>query len=338
MADRLIPTGPFTVPHSEGRIRELLVDLFAEPRKAVYKWSRITGQTAQVRLAYPGQHLASVVTGTPGAGTAARGDDLEDGSEVKSCSRADQLGDCTVCQSNVLASLDACPACGSTDIDRKTDSHWIIAVKTEAEVDLLLRRVPRVVLVLFDRPADDARTVQIRIWEIWPRSQRNLHFVRFVEDYYANNFRRKLDQGLRPAPCNLHPLKFDFYLMNPLQTFRATVHERDDDAEVVVHSVVPPDADRCGLESEPMPTRVLRPDEFLRVARGTPAAELLRYVPAQQRDDAQHAVDDLRVGRPDPRRVQRAMELVPLIDEDARSVLEMRKKRIKETPPSYRRR
>jgi hypothetical protein len=208
MPDKLIPAGPFSVPHSKEAVEELLRELFVEPRTAVYKWSKITHQTAQVRLAYPGQHLASVVTGVPGAGTAARGDDLRDGSEVKSCSRADQLGKCNLCSSNVLASLDACPACASKDVERKTDSHWILTVTTDQELDLLLNQVPRVVFVLFDRPAQSANAIQIRIWEVWPGAARHRHLVGFIEDYYLNNYKAKLQSGLKPSPCNLHPLQF----------------------------------------------------------------------------------------------------------------------------------
>src|SRR5258708_7374455 len=100
---------------------EILRDLFVSPRAAVRKWAEITEQTAQAKTAYLGQHLASVLTGIPGEGTAARGNDLVDGTEVKTCSRADQPGSCKKCDAPVPAWRTACGACGSKDIDRKTD-------------------------------------------------------------------------------------------------------------------------------------------------------------------------------------------------------------------------
>src|SRR5439155_10216464 len=128
------------------------------------------------------------------------------------------------------------------------------AIHSEDELNLLLDRVPRVVLVLFDRPEGQPTHVQVRIWEIWPRSRRNQHFATFIKDYFVNNYQAKIRAGLRPAPCNLHPLKYAFYLMNPIPTFRATVEERDGEASIVFHLRVPPDADRGALPSEPMPT------------------------------------------------------------------------------------
>ena len=66
------------------------------------KWSSITNQTPNLKIGYPGQHLASLITGISGTGTGARGDDIADGSEVKSCSRVDQVDKCENCKSNVM--------------------------------------------------------------------------------------------------------------------------------------------------------------------------------------------------------------------------------------------
>ncbi len=332
----LVPQGPFTVSSSDETIIDLLLDLFVQPRNAVYKWSKITGQTAQVRLAYIGQHLASVVTGVRGKGTAARGDDLEDGSEVKTCSRADQLGDCSQCGAGVLASLDACPQCGSAKIDRKTDSHWIFAIKTQEEVELLLKRVPRVVLVLFDR-VEGLAGVQLRVWEIWPQSERHRHFTTFILDYYQNNYLRKKEQGLSAAPCNLHPLKYDFYLMNPIPIFRATIRETEEGAAVSIELQVSPQADREKLPSELMPTRVCNPKEFEQLVQAVSAESLLSQVPKKDRNEARRLIAAVQAGG-GLGALTRARALVPFVDESARSTLAMRIKRIKETPATYRRR
>ena len=45
---------------SEELIKECIMDLYLDPRNSVRKWSKITNQTCQIRMAYPGQHLASV--------------------------------------------------------------------------------------------------------------------------------------------------------------------------------------------------------------------------------------------------------------------------------------
>ena len=98
------------------QIVEFIEELIIEQRKNCAKWSRITDQTATLRIGYPGQHLASLTTGVKGEKTGARGNDLSDGSEVKSCSRVDQLDKCNECDSPVLRREERCGYCKSTDI------------------------------------------------------------------------------------------------------------------------------------------------------------------------------------------------------------------------------
>ena len=142
-----------TLKTSEYLVKECIKDLYLVPKNLIRKWSEITNQTCQVRSAYPGQHIASVITGIKGRGTAARGDDLSDGSEVKTCSRADQLSECRACGAKVLVWQTECPICKSKDINIKTDSHWIFSIKSEDELDLLLDGIPRIILILFDKKA-----------------------------------------------------------------------------------------------------------------------------------------------------------------------------------------
>lgn len=106
-----MPIKNFDIKTSEEMIKECIFDLYINPKKFIRKWSELTNQTAQGKFAYPSQHLASLITGMKGMGTAARGDDLADGTEVKSCSRADQLWSCKSCGSNVLFWQKECPNC-----------------------------------------------------------------------------------------------------------------------------------------------------------------------------------------------------------------------------------
>ena len=84
---------PFTddkyirIDENEKKIKELLYQLVLNPRVTALKWSSITKQTPNMKIGYPAQHIASLITGVYGARTGDRGDDLEDGTEVKSCSR-----------------------------------------------------------------------------------------------------------------------------------------------------------------------------------------------------------------------------------------------------------
>ena len=75
-----------TISDNKNRIEQLLMELVLEPRIKALVWSQITRQTPNMKIGYPGQHLASLITGVEGSRTGARGDDLVDGTEVKSCS------------------------------------------------------------------------------------------------------------------------------------------------------------------------------------------------------------------------------------------------------------
>jgi RNA polymerase subunit RPABC4/transcription elongation factor Spt4 len=310
----------------------LLDELFARPRRAVFEWSRITGQTAQVRLAYPGQHLASVITGVPGSGTAARGVDLADGSEVKSCSRADQLGSCRDCGSGVLPHQELCPACGSESLIRKTDSHWIFSIKSKQELAQYLD-APRIVLILFDRDVSDPAAVRVRAWEVWPRDPRHEYFRWFALDYLENNYLAKTSEGLAPAPLNLHPLKFDFLMMNPVLVFGATIKDADTDSSTVhVEWIADPLRDRATLPVEPMPAAVVRPGALLDLAGRMDDPAVTRS--SEGKVSVKEAA---RLRATAAGRVSIARGLVSL-DEKTRLLLPRPIKRIKRTPSAYRRR
>lgn len=323
-----------TLPHDPGSITALLEDLFAKPRRDMVKWSQITNQTAQVRIAYPGQHLASLVTGMRGAGTAARGIDLADGSEVKSCSRADQLGICgdDDCTAPVLAWQEACPECGGAKIKRKTDSHWILAIKTEAELEQYING-PRLLLVLFDR-SDDLTAVRVRVWEIWTREPRHSYFEWFVRDYYFNNFVAKTKAGLTPSPLNFHPLKFDFFMMNPVLVFEARVDSVDTvDSSVRIIHWVPAEQDRSALIPEPMP------------ARSIMSAETWSTFLADSSDDDLSALtsgvlsaEDIGKLRPTRSFAARLKTEIEFLDADSRLRLLRQPKKPKMTRGVYRRR
>lgn len=90
-------TSLITIDRNLEKIEQLLNELVLQPRINALKWSEITKQTPSIKVGYPGQHLASLITGIPGDRTGARGHDLIDGSEVKSCSRIDQLDKCSNC-------------------------------------------------------------------------------------------------------------------------------------------------------------------------------------------------------------------------------------------------
>lgn len=126
-----------TIGNNIAQIEVLLQELVLQPRLKALEWSKITRQTPNMKIGYPGQHLASLITGIEGSRTGARGDDLRDGTEVKSCSRVDQLDTCKNCGEKILRIEVFCANCGSDKIKRMDDSKWLFSLKSENELKLL---------------------------------------------------------------------------------------------------------------------------------------------------------------------------------------------------------
>ena len=75
---------PLSIDQRTSLLEQLFVDLFGQAHVTLQKWGALTGQSAQVDTGYIAQFVASIVMGEPGQGFRGKGDDLADGSEVKS--------------------------------------------------------------------------------------------------------------------------------------------------------------------------------------------------------------------------------------------------------------
>lgn len=256
-----------TITDNEAKIVNLLQELVLQPRLKALEWSKITKQTPNMKIGYPGQHLASLITGIEGARTGARGDDLRDGTEVKSCSRVDQLDTCNACKNKVLRIEEVCPHCGSDNIKRMDDSKWLFSIKSNNELDLLTRQIDRVFLTIADYPnfmAKDFGIVRFQAFEIWVKSARHRHFRTLMENYYNKIFLEhiKLNPNKTPAPKNFWPYSYQFYLCNPVRVFNCIVTHANTDPKIEIKEFVKPSADRSQLTPEKLPTQLLSPLEW----------------------------------------------------------------------------
>src|SRR3989338_7434375 len=72
-------------------IKKLLKEQILDQRDKLRYWRDLTKQAAQIDTGYIAQHLVSLVTGIQGSSMRGKGDDLADGSEVKSANFLDSL-------------------------------------------------------------------------------------------------------------------------------------------------------------------------------------------------------------------------------------------------------
>lgn len=317
----MIPAPEYiTISNNIEKIERLLRELVLLPRLKALEWSNVTKQTPNMKIGYPGQHLASLITGIEGQRTGARGDDLRDGTEVKSCSRVDQLDTCEDCKHKVLRSERTCSHCNSTKIKRKNDSKWLFGVKTPSELKLLTEVIPRIFLTIADYPnfeSGDYETIRFQAFEIWNNTERHKFFKIIMSNYYDRIFLSHISNNPNktPAPKNFWPYAYQFYLCNPVKVFNCIVSEANTEPSIEIDYYVEPHVDRSLLVPELMPTALLSKDE-LRVLLDSDSEEnltsqLVRNRTYQELLEKCHEMNEV-------------VNILPFINENSRSILELR--------------
>ena len=153
------------------QIVKFLQDLIIKPRVDIRYWSEITKQTPTLKIGYIGQHLSSLILGMEGGRTGARGHDIIDGTEVKSCTKVDQSDKCKDCGERLMRSETVCFNCGSENIKRNDDSKWLFSIRSLDELNQY-KQLDRVFLLISDYPNfrdNDFTSVRFEAFEIYPK-------------------------------------------------------------------------------------------------------------------------------------------------------------------------
>lgn len=279
-----------TIDDNKNFIKKFLYEVVFLPRINIIKWSAITKQTPNIKIGYPGQHLASLLTGMPGERTGARGNDLVDGSEVKSCSRIDQLDKCSDCKEVVSRSELQCPSCGSTNIKRNNDSKWLFSIRNENELNTLLHRVKRIILLLGDYPnflEQDFSSLRFQAFEIWPGSIRHQRFAEIMTNYYQKIYleHKKENASANPAPKNFWPYSYQFYLCNPIPIFSCTVTKANTEPQIDIEYYIEPAADRSKLSSAIMPIDLVTDEEIRQLISIASDEEIIKIIKPEFKQD-----------------------------------------------------
>ncbi len=262
------PKAQFITIHDNlEKIQEFINEIIIVPKHALSRWATITNQTPAAKIGYIGQHLTSLITGVPGTGSGARGDDLADGSEVKSCNKVDQADKCKDCGARVLRMETSCSVCGSENINRKDDSKWLFSIRDEHELNQY-KNLDRVVLLLMDYPnfdQDDFKDIRITVFELYPKDPRMKIFNDLISNHYYRIYLPKIEANEKTNPMNLHPWSFQFYKCNPIKTFECIIENIDTNPQILIdfNSYVEPTRDRDeSLLPLPMPTELLKENEW----------------------------------------------------------------------------
>jgi hypothetical protein len=308
-----------TILNNKKLIEELLSDLVLKPRIEALKWSKITKQTPNMKVGYPGQHLASLVLGMEGEKTGARGHDIVDGSEVKSCSRVDQLDTCKDCGEKVLRIENSCPNCDSTNIDRRDDSKWIFTIRSENDLKVLTQDVDRIVLILVDYvELGKNDNLHFQVFEIWTKSPRSKNFVQLMSNYYNKLYleHKMTNPNETPAPCNFWPFSYQFYMCNPIKVLNCIAKNANSEPKIEIDYYVSPEIDRNTLPSEMMPIQCLEKEQILRFFDEVDDITLLPLLKnGKSKKDLKKVLKEKK---------ELWNEILPYLDEKARTFLELR--------------
>jgi hypothetical protein len=169
---------------SEAR-QELLGDLFTnmigKSHLAMQKWAMVTGQSAQLDTGYLAQFIASIMLQEPGQGFRGKGDDLADGSEVKSAANISGVD-----RPRWNHSL------GTLAEDKKRVKKNI---KTKSEE---LLSSPFVFYLLIDRPSSSLRPVPLRIRAWCLNGQEDVAWQCLVKKFLKSRKKAKHNLQLHP--------------------------------------------------------------------------------------------------------------------------------------------
>lgn len=249
-----------TINDNQKKIKKLLRELVVQPRVKAHEWSNLTKQSPALKIGYIGQYLASLILGMNGSRSAARGKDIVDGTEVKTCYKVDQADECKDCGNRVMRLETECPACGSFNILRRNDSKWLFNVRNKTELENL-ENTNRILLTLFDFPnfdRNDYSDIRIESFEIYPKNMRMIHFKTMLERHYYQSYLPKIEAKKKANPMNLHPHSLDFYLCNPIKVFSAFIKDVDSPTyKIDIKEYVEPSVDRTSLPSVNMPISIL---------------------------------------------------------------------------------
>lgn len=323
-----------TIQNTEALILEFINDLIIKPRVDIHKWSKITKQTPTLKIGYIGQHLASLILGMQGDRTGARGHDIIDRTEVKSCTKVDQVDKCKNCVGRVMRTEMICPHCNSSDISRKDDSKWLFSVKTEEELSLLTNEIERVFLLISDYPnfkSNDFSSIRFEAFEIYPQNPRMSIFADLLTDYYYNNYKPKAEGNRTTAPMNFHPYKFQFYMTNPIKVFSCIIGNIEKEPTIDVQKYILPNVDRSSLPSEDMPVDILTKREILNFIKSAPFDEVVK--PLLEVDLSKDELLEFI----EKKSKDVYLEVLPVINETGKQYLELRDIVIRPNTNAYQR-
>ena len=262
---KVIPQVKVEMESTSEDIQQIIYDMIVSPTQIYHKWAKKTNQTEHPPSGYAAQHIVSLLINEKGTKSAARGLDIESGSEIKTCSRIGQTDNCKKCKARVYKTETKCSKCSSDSIQRNQDSKWLFVVHNKEDIDKLCKS-ERILLFLEDYPdfeKGNFKKVRLQLFEIYPNSERHKNFRNIIQQYYDGIYSVNKKKGKGPAPKNFWPYKYEFYMCLPLLTFSAVIDDiyTASPKDIIVEKYVGSNIDRATILPELMPKKLCEKKE-----------------------------------------------------------------------------
>ena len=246
-------------------IQQIIYDMIVSQAQIYHIWAKKTNQTEHPPSGYAAQHIVSLLINEKGTKSAARGLDIESGSEIKTCSIVGQTDSCKECKARVYKTENKCSKCNSVNIQRNKDSKWLFAVHSKEDIDKLCKS-ERILLFLEDYPEFDKgnfKKIRLQLFEIYPNVERHKNFRNIIEQYYEHIYSINKKKGKRPAPKNFWPYKYEFYMCLPLLTFSAIIDDiyTASPKDINIEKYIGAEIDRSTIIPELMPKKLCEKKE-----------------------------------------------------------------------------
>ena len=145
-------------------------------------WNKLTKQTSQLDFGYLSQHLVSLISGIPGNGNRGKGDDLADGSEVKSASCVDA-------------------------VDAPRWNNVNCGAKLPVEIETKFDEMPYLFFVLLDTTVKGGDILRCRIWCVRPSEDKE--FMNVMMGWSQENDEQHAKGETLKTNLQLHPPRWE---------------------------------------------------------------------------------------------------------------------------------
>jgi len=141
----------------------------------------------------------------------------------------------------------------------------LLTIRSEEDLKKYLD-LERLILILEEYPnfkSNNFDDIVVKVYEIYPKKDICKNFKNILTNYYNNTYLKNKEKNPKrvPAPKNLWPDSFQFYMCNPVKIFECKIKDYMTNPVIERTKYIKPDAVRTTNDIEVMPLSLLTQSE-----------------------------------------------------------------------------